>query len=151
MYAWENRAVAPCDPTTLPFAAAQAVVDAIWSDMGLRYPPAVGRLSPQASATIARADRLSILLADRTPSWCVLHELAHAMTSTHDGRSDGHGPKFVGIYAQLLMRYLRVAADALITSLHAAGIDLDMQAKPVFIDERPTARTFADPAASSNS
>ena len=62
-----------------------------------------------------------------------------------------HGPKFVGIYAQLLMRYLRVPADALITSLHAAGIDLDMQAKPVFIDERPTARTLAAPAASSNS
>jgi hypothetical protein len=55
-----------------------------------------------------------------------------------DGRSDGHGPKFVGIYAQLLMRYLRAPADALITSLHAAGIELDMQAKPVFIDERPT-------------
>ena len=46
--------------------------------------------------------------------------------------------KFVGIYAQLLMRYLRAPADALITSLHAAGIELDMQAKPVFIDERPT-------------
>ena len=66
-----------------------------------------------------------------------------------DGRSDGHGPKFVGIYAQLLMRYLRAPADALITSLHAAGIDMDMQAKPIFIDEWPTARTPADPATSS--
>ena len=55
----------------------------------------------------------------------------------------------MGIYAQLLMRYLRAPADALITSLHAAGIDMDMQAKPVFIDERQTARTFADPATSS--
>jgi hypothetical protein len=71
------------------------------------------------------------------------------MTSTHDGRSDGHGPKFVGIYAQLLMRYLRTPADALSASLHAAGIDMDMQAKPVFIDERSTARTPADPATSS--
>jgi hypothetical protein len=26
--------VAPSDPTTLPFSAAQAMVDAIWSDMG---------------------------------------------------------------------------------------------------------------------
>ena len=67
--------MAPCDPTTLPFAAAQAVVDAIWSDMGLRYPPAVAPLSRQATATVARANRLSILLADRTPSWCLLHEL----------------------------------------------------------------------------
>jgi hypothetical protein len=83
--------VALCDPTTLPFAAAQAVIDAIWSDMGLRYPPAVAPLSRQATTTVARANRVSILLADRTPSWCVLHELAHAMTSHADGRSDGHG------------------------------------------------------------
>jgi hypothetical protein len=74
--------VAPRDPTTLPFLATQAMVDAIWSDMGLRYPPAVASLSRQARSTIARADRLSILLADRTPSWCLLHELAHAVTST---------------------------------------------------------------------
>jgi hypothetical protein len=42
----------------------------------------------------------------------------------------------VGIYAQLLMRYLRMPADALITSLHAAGIELNMQAKPAFVDAR---------------
>ena len=68
--------MAPCDPTTLPFAAAQAVIDAIWSDMGLRYPPAAEPLPRQASVTIARANRLAIWLAERTPSWCVLHELA---------------------------------------------------------------------------
>ena len=100
--------MAPCDPTTLPFAAAQAVVDAIWSDMGLRYPPEVAPLSRKATATVARANRLSILLADRTPSWCVLHELAHAMTSHADGRSDGHGPLFMGVYLQLIVRYLRL-------------------------------------------
>jgi hypothetical protein len=66
------------------------MVDAIWADMGLRYPPAVTSLSRQARSTIARADRLSILLSDWTPSWCLLHELAHAMTSHADGRSDGH-------------------------------------------------------------
>ena len=48
VYLWEARVVAPCDPTTLPFSAAQAMVDAIWSDMGLRYPPAVASLSRQA-------------------------------------------------------------------------------------------------------
>jgi hypothetical protein len=85
VYAWEERVVAPCDPTSLPFPAAQAMVDAIWSDMGLRYPPVVAPLPRQATATVARANRLSILLADRTPSWCLLHELAHAMTSHADG------------------------------------------------------------------
>jgi len=126
--------VAPCDPTILSFAEAQAVVDAIWSDMGLRYPPAVAPLSRQASSTIARADRLSILLADRTPSWCVLHELAHAMTSHADGRSDGHGALFMGIYFQLIVRYLRLDPPMLINSLRDAKIDAIRDARPVFVD-----------------
>jgi hypothetical protein len=126
--------VAPCDPTVLPFAAAQAVVDAIWSDMGLRYPPTVAPLSPKATATIARADRLSILLADRTPSWCVLHELAHAMTSHADGRSDGHGPVFMGVYVRLIVRYLRLDLQMLIDSLRDAGIEIACNAQPVFLD-----------------
>jgi hypothetical protein len=134
VYAWEGRVVAPCDPTILLFPDAQAVVDAIWSDMGLRYPPAVGPLPRQASATIARADRLSILLAERTPSWCVLHELAHAMTSHADGRSDGHGPLFVGVYVRLIVRYLRLDPQLLTDSLRHAGIEIAGDARPVFVD-----------------
>jgi hypothetical protein len=126
--------VAPRDPTTLPFPAAQAMVDAIWSDMGLRYPPAVAPLSRQATATIARADRLSILLGDQTASWCVLHELAHAMTSHADGRSDGHGPLFMGVYLQLIVRYLRLDQRMLIESLHDARIEITRDAQPAFID-----------------
>jgi hypothetical protein len=126
--------VAPCDPTVLPFSTAQAVVDAIWSDMGLRYPPAVVPLSQKATATMARADRLSILLANQTPAWCVLHELAHAMTSHADGRSDGHGPLFMGIYVQLIVRYLRLDLQILINSLQDAGIEIARDARPVFVD-----------------
>ena len=58
----------------------------------------------------------------------------HSMTSTYDGQSDGHGSKFVGLYVQLLTRYLRVPTDALLASLHAAGIAIDTQAAPVFVD-----------------
>ena len=126
--------MAPCDPTILSFPDAQAVVDAIWSDMGLRYPPAVAPLSRQASATIARADRLSILLADRTPSWCLLHELAHAMTSHADGRSDGHGPVFMGVYVRLIERYLRLDPQMLIDSLRHARIEIACNAQPVFLN-----------------
>jgi hypothetical protein len=126
--------VALRDPTTLPFSAAQAAIDAIWSDMGLRYPPAVASLPRQSRLTIARADRLSILLADLTPSWCLLHELAHAMTSHADGRSDGHGPLFMGIYVQLLARYLRLDRLMLINSLRDAKIEILCDARPVFVD-----------------
>jgi hypothetical protein len=126
--------VAPFDPTVLSFPEAQPVVDAIWSDMGLRYPPLVAPLSRQARSTIARADRLSILLADRTPSWCVLHELAHAMTSPADGRSDGHGALFMGIYFQLIVRYLRLDPQMLINSLRDAKLEAIRDARPVFVD-----------------
>jgi hypothetical protein len=39
----------------------------------------------------------------------------------------------MGLYAQLLTRYLRVPSDTLLLSLHAVGIEVDIQAKPIFI------------------
>ena len=97
VYAWEERFVAPCDSSSIAFAQAQGMVDAIWTDMGLRFPPKVVRLPRQARATVADATRLVIRLSDTTSSWCLLHELAHAMSSTHEGGSDGHGPRFMGL------------------------------------------------------
>ena len=134
VYTWEERFVAPLDPSSIAFAQAQGMVDAIWAEMGLHYPPKVESLPRQARSTVADANRLTIRLADVSPSWWLLHELAHAMTSSYDGQSDGHGPKFMGLYAQLLTRYLRVPTDALLASLHAAGITIDTQAAPVFVD-----------------
>ena len=126
--------MSPHDPSPIAFAHAQGMVDAIWAEMGLRFPPKVERLPRQARCTLADATRLSIRLADHSPSWCLLHELAHAMSSTCDDRSDGHGPKFMGLYIQLLTRYLRVPTDALLASLHAAGIAIDTRVAPVFVD-----------------
>jgi hypothetical protein len=118
----------------LRFADAQAMVDAIWSDMGLRYPPKVEALPRQARATIASANRLSIWLGEKTPSWCLLHELAHAMTSDADGRTDGHGKLFMGVYAGLLERYLRLDRQMVMESLLEAGIDVTADARAVFVD-----------------
>jgi hypothetical protein len=63
-----------------------------------------------------------------------LHELAHAMTSHADGRSDGHGPIFVGIYVQLIERYLRLDQQMLIDSLHDTGIEITHDARSMFVD-----------------
>jgi hypothetical protein len=132
VYAWENRVVAPRDPTTISFPEAQRMADAIWADMGLRYPPRVEPLPAQATATIATATRLSLQLPAQTPSWCLLHELAHAMSGTHDGQSDGHGPIFMGLYVQLLVRYLRLDQAEVLRSLRDAGISVVPGAVPVF-------------------
>jgi hypothetical protein len=146
VYAWEERFVAPRDPSSVAFGQAQGIVDTIWADMGLRFPPKVMRLPRQARATVADATRLVIRLSDTTSSWCLLHELAHAMSSTHEGGSDGHGPRFMGLYAQLLIRYLRIPPDALGRSLHDAAIGVDMHARPVFLDDRSTGRTPVNPS-----
>jgi hypothetical protein len=144
VYAWEECFVAPRDPSSIKFAQAQGVVDATWAEMGLRFPPKVERLPRQARSTVADATRLSIRLTEPSPSWYLLHELAHAMSSTHDGQSDGHGPMFMGLYGQLLIRYLRVPAGALLKTLNAAGIEADMQAKPSFVDDKPMGRNPTD-------
>jgi hypothetical protein len=113
------------------------MVDAIWSDTDPRYPPAVERLSRRATTTVASANRLAICLPDRTPAWCLLREIAHALSMTHDGRSDGHGPVFMGLYVRLLVRYLRLDEPSLLASLRDAGISIAREARPVFLDPRP--------------
>jgi hypothetical protein len=122
------------DPTFIAFGKAQPMVDAIWSEMGLKYPPAVEPLPRQSSATIARASRLSICLPAQTPSWCLLHEIAHAMTSDVDGGSDGHGPIFMGIYLKLISRYLRIDPGYLRESATGHEIKVSPAATPIFVD-----------------
>jgi hypothetical protein len=134
VYAWEDRTVAPRDRSVIARSAAQAMVDAIWAELGLRYPPRVEPLPRQATATIASANRLLVQLPEQTPSFCLLHELAHALSTTQDGQSDGHGPVFLGLYVQLLVRYLRLDRAALLDSLRDAGLRVSPEARPVFLD-----------------
>ena len=69
VYAWEERFVAPYDPTTIVLAQAQGMVDAIWTEMGLHFPPKVEPLPRQVRSTMADANRLTIRLADICRSW----------------------------------------------------------------------------------
>ena len=133
VYAWENRVIAPRDRSLVPFPAAQGMVNAIWLEMGLRYPPRVESLPAQARTRVADADRLTIRLPRLAPSWHVLHEIAHSMSTSHDGRSDGHGSVFMGLYVQLLGRYLRLDEAELLRSLAVAGIQVHPRARPVFV------------------
>ncbi len=134
VYAWENRIIAPHDSTFVAYGRAQAMVDSIWADMGLQFPPGVEPLPSQSSATLASATRLSIFLPAQIPSWCLLHELAHAMTSDVDGSSEGHGPIFMGVYLKLIARYFRLDPDRLLESAAVDGIVVTSDASPIFID-----------------
>jgi hypothetical protein len=133
VYAWEEQAVAPHGRDLIPFSAAQAMVDSIWTDLGLCWPPKVERLPRQARTLRADASRLIIRMPDALPSYLLLHEIAHALTSTAEDGTDGHGPAFMGLYLQLIMRYLRLPEEELICSLNDAGIRYDRSAKPAFV------------------
>lgn len=134
VYAWEDRVVAPRDRGTVPYAAAQGMVEAIWADFDLRFPPKVERLPGQARRLEADASRLRLRLPAAVPSWLLLHELAHSLSSSHDGASDGHGPAFMGLYLQLLVRYMRLPEAELRRSAAADGIDVHTDARPTFTD-----------------
>jgi hypothetical protein len=56
------------------------------------------------------------------------------MTSDADGSSDGHGEVFMGLYVQLLVRYLRLDQSKLLASLQDEGIAIAVDARPVFIN-----------------
>ncbi|WP_159995935.1 hypothetical protein [Roseomonas sp. 18066] len=134
VYAWEDRVIAPHGGGLVAFAAAQPMVDALWAELGLRFPPKVEPLPPQARRRMADADRLRLRLPLECPPWVLLHELAHCLTSTAEGFSDGHGADFMGLYLQLLTRYLRLDRDTLLASLRAAGIAVNPEARPSFLD-----------------
>jgi len=134
VYAWEDEAVASIDRSIVPFSAAQGMVDAIWSELRLHYPPKVVRLPRQSRRLKADGSRLQLRLPETIPSWLLLHELAHALSSAQDGLSDGHGPDFMGLYVQLLDRYLRLPAAGLVRSATKAGIAIHPDARPMFLD-----------------
>ncbi len=136
VYAWEDRCVAVSDTSMLPFAAADGMIRAIWTDLGLRFPPAVERL-PRNCRCLGDATRLRVRLGTTFPSWCLLHELAHSLTSTHDGASDGHGARFMAVYVMLLSRYMRLDPDTLATSAAQAGVRVARDTMPVFVDQPP--------------
>ena len=109
---------------------------AIWADLDLRFPPKVAPLPGQARRLHADGSRLLLRLPETMPSWLLLHEMAHALSSTHEGASDGHGPAFMGLYIQLLERYMRWCRDELLRSAMADGIEVRPEARPAFIEIR---------------
>jgi len=122
LYAWEDAVVAPRDRSLVPFAQLQSLVDHVWAAEGLRWPPRVRPLPKQARRTVARATRTAIEAPAELPSWVLLHELAHAMTSDVDGSNAGHGPQFVATYVRLLVRYAGVDREMLDTTLGNYGL-----------------------------
>ncbi len=130
LYAWEDAVVAPRDTAPVPFARLQSLVDHVWAAEGRRWPPRVRPLTRRARATVARATRTAIEAPAELPSWILLHEIAHALTTDAEGDGAGHGPDFVAAYLRLLVRHARLDRAMLERSLAEAGIAWTREAPP---------------------
>lgn len=130
VYAWENAVIAPLSKGAVPFGQAQAFVDGVWLAHGWLYPPKVSLMPKQATAIMATGCRAEVRIREHTPDWVILHELAHTLTSDHDGRCDMHGAEFVGVYIKLLERVLNIPTLMTMYTLRQAKVSYNLAAIP---------------------
>jgi hypothetical protein len=83
------------------------------------------------------ANRLSIFLPLRTSGWCLLHEIAHAMSRTEDGRSDGHESVFMGLYAPPAGPLSEVRWSVAAGLAQGRGVRVTIDATPIFLEHHP--------------
>jgi hypothetical protein len=126
VYAWEDRHVHRKDNGIVPFDQAQGIVDYVWVQAGLSYPPKVRELGRNASTTAANANRLAIRIpAEGISTTILLHEIAHSMTTdAASGQSHAHGPRFVGVFMKLLCDLIPTFnLDELTASARREGVE----------------------------
>ena len=117
VYSWEQRYIAPHDKSQVPFEQIQSLVDHVWEQEGLQHPPRVKNLPRNAHCRSGDATRTIVRFHEgTTPTWIILHELAHSMTSDVDHNSNWHGSLFVGQYILLVSKYLGIKLSDLIVS-----------------------------------
>ena len=134
VYDWENINIAPKDRIPVPFEQIKSIVDFVWASEGLDYPPQVV-LIPQQNKHAGDASRTTIRFKGATQTWIILHEMSHSLSSVCDGRSNQHGALFMGLYCQLLSKYLKMDFNQLIQSAKEFGLRVKPDAKPAFLED----------------
>lgn len=135
VYTWERSVVSPRDTIRIPLDRIQGLVNYIWRAEGLEYPPVVEPLHTNDTAG-GRGCRTRVRFPEHgTYTWIVIHELAHAMNSSIFSEEDAeindiHGPNFVGIYVNLINKYLKIDLMLLLGSIKAHKIKINHNAKP---------------------
>jgi hypothetical protein len=132
VYRWERQFVAPYDINHIKFSQISSIVGYIWGQEGLEYPPIVS-LHPRKNGRKSDGTRLELRFTLNSYTWIVIHELAHAMTTLCNDDSNQHGSLFMGMYCQLLNRYLYLDLTKLIESARNNGIVVKENVTPVFM------------------
>ena len=136
VYAWESKVVGPRCPRGIKFEDAQTFVDGIFLCEGLVGAPKIVPLPKQNKKALADATRAEIRIKETVPAWVLIHELAHTLTYTHDGRCDHHGPDFMGTYLRLLDKYMGLSLLLTMYSLKEWNIKFNLVAQPYITDRK---------------
>lgn len=127
LYRWEEVYIFPGRfGNKVPLSHAQGMVDYIWSDLGLSHPPKVEVFKSKNTKLLGSADRLCISIPeDGVETLVLLHEIAHSLTSTIDDCNCRHGPRYVGVYINLLHKYAGLDLLMMYHTLSLAGVDFN--------------------------
>lgn len=107
---WHWSVVAPHDTTKIDLRTANAVLDVVWSDYGLKHPPTIIMKEPTNGKVVAHANRMGITLYGPQTTITLLHEIGHSMW---DGvglekTEHAHGDGYLSINVDLLSRYIPI-------------------------------------------
>ena len=128
VYAWEQKYVAPMQSATLSIEKAELFVKGVWLSLGLAGPPIVELMPKQATQYFATGCRSRVRLRPVTPTWIVIHELAHALAD------DRHGANYMGIYIKLLDKVLGIPLPLSMFTLKETKIEYNLAAQPFFVN-----------------
>lgn len=130
-YQWEDKEIISKDSSNVSYDNIQNVVNYIWEQEGLEYPPKVIPIDKRNTTTWAKANRNTICCPSELPNTIILHELSHSMTSNIEGESAKHGARFVGVYMNLLSKYANFDLLQLMYSAKQSGIDFNFKGKVI--------------------
>lgn len=115
---------------------AQQLVDYVWAQEGLLYPPKVGPIAKNTVRWAGAANRSIIKLQPVVSTRTVLHEMAHSMTSSAiTDMSHQHNEVFVGVYMRLLEKYMNIGMPLLMFSASKHKVNYDQFARPSILDK----------------
>jgi hypothetical protein len=136
VYRWEDMVIARLDRSQVKFKDIQPLVNYVWQQEGLLYPPKVVPFHKNMKRLAGTGSRtqLQFPAAETTPTWIILHEIAHSMTSNFEGLSHMHNENYVGVYMKLVAMYLRADLMMLEHTAIQMGVKYNLNAKPSFID-----------------
>ena len=134
---WHYRELDKMDTSTAEFSQAQSLINYIWGNEGLEYPPRIVPIANNTINAVAHANRFTIAIRENIKTIDLLHELAHSMTMDFDHTvPDGgfHGRDFVGMMMKLIGTYIRIPMSKLTESADRFGVHYNLNVKPVMLD-----------------